>query len=82
MLDFDKEEFLQRLDIRLVAMAGMLSYHEMYTASVMCTQKQYRDVEKRIEQTRKDFIDYIFKTDKEIRENFERIKKELTEETE
>ena len=82
MIDLDKEEFLQRLDIRLVAISGMLAYHEKYTASVLCNQKQYRDVEKRIEQTSRDFIDYIFKTDKEIRENFERIKKELTEETE
>ena len=82
MIDLDKEEFLQRLDIRLVAISGMLAYHEKHTASALCNQKQYRYVEKRIEQTSRDFIDYIFKTDKEIREKFERIKKELTEETE
>ena len=81
MIDFDKEEFLQRLDIRLCAISGMLAYHEKYTVSVLCNNKQYREVERNIDKVRQDFLDYIFKTDREIRERFEQIKKE-SEDTE
>lgn len=79
MIDFEKEEFLQRLDVRLVAISGMLSYHEKHIASALCDYKQFRDVAKRIEEARQDFHNYIFETDKQIRENFERIKKEMLE---
>ena len=79
MLDFEKEEFLQRLDVRLIAISGMLAYHEKYTASVLCDNRQYREVERNIDKVRQDFHDYIFKTDKEIRDRFDRIKKEISE---
>ena len=79
MIDLDKEEFLQRLDVRLIAISAMLAYHEKHTASVLCNAKDFRNVSSHIDQTRQDFHDYIAKTDKEIRENFERIKKEMSE---
>lgn len=80
MIDLKKEEFLQRLDIRLIAISGMLAYHEKVMANTLCNHKQYRDVDRQIEQIRQDFHEYIYKTDKEIREKFERIAKELLEE--
>lgn len=80
MIDLEKEEFLQRLDVRLVTIASMLAYHEKYIASTLCDHKHYRDVEKRLDRICQDFHEYVFKTDKEIRENFERIKKEMLEE--
>lgn len=79
MIDFDKEEFLQRLDIRLITLSGMMSYLEKNIASALCDRKQFRDVEKRIDEARQHFHDYLFATDKEIREKFEQLKKQMSE---
>lgn len=78
MIDFEKEEFLQRLDIRLGAMAAMLAYHEKHIVSSLCINaSEYKQAEKHIDKTQQALTEYIAKTDREIRENFERIKKEI-----
>ncbi len=77
MIDLEKEEFLQRLDIRLGAISGMLAYHEKYIASSLCEPKQFRDVIRNIDKAQQDLIDYITKTDEKIREDFEQLKREV-----
>lgn len=74
MIDLEKEEFLQRLDIRLVAISGMLAYHENHIMSILCDRKGAREMRQHIEQVRNEFCEYILKTDKEIQANFERLK--------
>lgn len=79
MIDLEKEEFLQRLDIRLGAIAAMLAYHEKHIVSSLCSSNAsaFKQAEKHIDKSQQALTEYIAKTDREIRENFERIRKEL-----
>lgn len=77
MIDFEKEKFLQRLDIRLYAISGMLEYHEKHIANILCKDREYREAQRNIEKMRRDFLEYIAKTDREIRDKFERLIKEV-----
>lgn len=78
MIDFEKEEFLQRLDIRLSAMAAMLAYHEKHVAFTACNNaSEFKQAEKRINNAQQNVTEYIAKTDREIRERFERLIKEV-----
>ena len=77
MIDFEKEEFLRRLDLRLGAISGMLAFHEKHIAMSLCgDRKQLRDAEQYIDKAQQDLIEYIAKTDKEISEYFEKLKSE------
>lgn len=76
MIDLEKEEFLRRLDIRLGAISGLLAFHEKHIAMSLCDSRQLRDFERHIDNAQQDFIEYIAKTDKEIREYFEKLKAE------
>lgn len=81
-IDFEKEEFLQRLDIRLSAMSAMLAYHEKQVIGSLCSNlSEFKQAEKRIEKSQQFIAEYITKTDREIREKFERLKQE-SEDTE
>lgn len=77
MIDLEKEEFLQRLDVRLVAISSMLACHEKYISSALCDPQAYKKSNKIIDDTTERFREYIFDTDKKIQEQFEQIKKEL-----
>ena len=80
MVDIQKEEFLQRLDVRLVAMSGMLAYHEKYIASLLISDRDdCRKAHRIIEEMRNEIYDYIVKTDSEIQNAFDRVKKEIEE---
>lgn len=82
MVNLEKEEFLQRLDVRLAAMASMLSFHESYIAATTCSSpKQAREAQRSIDQMRADLLEFIGNTDKQIQVEFARIKKEITEDT-
>ena len=80
MIDFDKEEFLQRLDLRLATISSMLAYHEKFIANIHLKADKYREAEKYINKAQTDFLNYIVNTDKEISEQFMRIKAELAKE--
>lgn len=76
MIDFDKEEFLARLDIRICAILSALGSHEKY----LCTYLPKQDFNKtmsRIDKANQEILDYISKTDQKIQENFWNMKKEL-----
>mgnify|MGYP003306035166 CR=1 FL=1 len=77
MIDFDKEEFLQRLDVRLGAISAMLAYHEKFIADIRLKADKYREVEKYINKAQTVFLNYIVNTDKKISEQFLLIKAEF-----
>ena len=80
MNDFEKEEFLQRLNLRLATISSMLAYHEKFIANIHLKPDRYKEVEKYINKAQTDFLNYIINTDKEISEQFMRIKAELAKE--
>lgn len=77
MLDFDKEEFLKRLDIRLATLTSALSYHEKIVASTVLKRDQYLAFEHSIDRACADFMKYIEETDKYVRDEFAEIRKEM-----
>lgn len=79
MVNLEKEEFLQRLNVRLAAMSSMLEVHESYIASISCNPNQHQEVRKAIHKIHVDLFEYIDKTDKQIQEAFARVKKEMME---
>ena len=65
MIDFDKEEFLARLDIRICAIVSALGSHEKY----LCNDLPHKDFNKmmsHIDKSNQEIIDYISKTDQKI----------------
>lgn len=77
MLDLDKEEFLKRLDIRLVTLTNALSYHEKILASAVLNHDVYIKMEKNIDKACMDLMNYIVETDQQIHDKFAEIRKEM-----
>ncbi len=71
-------QFLNRLDIRIGAIMGLLEYHEKYIVAMSGAKREEVDRHiKQIERTHKQIIDQLSKSDKQICENFEKCMKEL-----
>lgn len=76
MIDFDREEFLARFDIRVATIISALANHEKYLCSNM-PHKDFEKAQKHIDKLSKQLTLYIAKTDQKIRENFWNLKKEF-----
>ncbi len=70
MIDLEKEEFLQRLDIRIAIISEMLAYHEKHLLADL-PQKAFRKAELNIDKMCLDFNNFIQKTDERIKNMFE-----------
>jgi hypothetical protein len=80
MIDFDKEEFLSRLDIRLQTMASMLSYHEKWLVSNYLPNEKAKVYHKDIDKALETFNTYLKDADKKIQGHFEELREKYKNE--
>jgi hemerythrin len=78
MIDFDKEEFLARLDLRIFTIANMLGYHESWIVSMFeglgSKHSQVKNMRESIDNAVKTFTNHIGNHDKEIKEYFDKLR--------
>lgn len=75
MIDFEKEEFLQRLDLRIHIIAGLIESHEKYlVATTVTNRSQSRGNQNEIGQAIKEFLKRFSEMDKQIQEHFDKMK--------
>jgi hypothetical protein len=74
MIDFDKEEFLSRLDIRLQTMASMLAYHEKWLIDTVLPSEKARVYNKDIDKAIKMYFDNLSDFDNKLKKHFEKLK--------
>ena len=74
MTDFDKEEFLIRIDIRLQTMASMLAYHEKWLINTVLPSEKARVYNKDIDKAIKMYFDNLSDYDNKIKKHFEELK--------
>jgi hypothetical protein len=79
MIDFDKEEFLARLDIRIATITSALAYHEKYLLRDL-PRKEFREAEVVIDKTNLRFNEMIKENDRIIREQLEKLKEKIAKE--
>ena len=79
MIDFDKEEFLARLDIRIATINSALAYHEKYLIADL-PRKEFNEAERAINNMNARFNEYVKEMDEKIRERFVKIKEEIVKE--
>ena len=78
MIDLEKEEFLQRFDLRVHVIASILEYHEKWLAATITSgRSDSREIMKNIEGAKKDAWECLCKLDEQVREHFEKLKNEL-----
>ncbi len=74
MIDFDKEEFLTRLDARLLTMASMLAYHEKFLIAYINPKEKSKTYEQVIDDAVKHFGKQLSNHDKEIKDYFDKLR--------
>lgn len=79
MSDFEKEEFLARLDIRIATITSALAYHEKYLLTDL-PRKEYIEAEKAINNMNTRFNEYVKEMDEKIREHFGKLKEKIAKE--
>lgn len=79
MIDFDKEEFLARLDIRIATITSALAYHEKYLIANL-PKKDFIEAQKAIDNMNARFNECVKEMDKKIRENFCKLKEKIAKE--
>ena len=80
MIDFDKEEFLARLDIRICAISAMICEHEKTLCCYNLPREELEKVAKDIDTSNKIAIQWIAKNDKKIQEHFAKLKSDIAKE--
>ena len=80
----DREELLQRLDLRICAMCALMESHEKYIVSLSASDERRDKLFRTIERENKRVLDSIAKVDNEVREHFNKLRQEynVSEETE
>ena len=81
MIDFEKEEFLARLDIRIATITSALAYHEKYLLMDL-PRKEFKEAEQAINNMNTRFNEYVKEMDEKIREYFRELKEENAKENE
>jgi hypothetical protein len=79
MIDFDKEEFLARLDIRIATITSALAYHEKYLIADL-PRKEFNEAEQAINNMNARFNEYVKEMDEKIREHFDKLKEKIAKE--
>lgn len=78
MIDFDKEEFLSRLDLRINTIANMLGYQEKWIVNMFeslgAKHSQVKYLQDNIDNAVKTFNSHINNHDKEIKEYFDKLR--------
>ena len=80
----DREEFLQRVDIRIRAMSALITSHEKYIISFSLGGEKKEKAMRQIEKANIEFLEQIAKIDNDTRERFDKVRQEynVSEETE
>jgi hypothetical protein len=76
MIDFDKAEFLAKLDVRFAAFSSLLEIHEKYIISLCKSKEAFIDATKAVNKHHKELYKFIEDTDKKINDFFEKAKSE------
>lgn len=79
MIDFDREEFLARLDIRIATITSALAYHEKYLLKDL-PRKEFKEVERAIDNMNTRCNEYVKEMDEKIREHFAKLKEKIAKE--
>ncbi len=79
MIDFDKEEFLARLDIRIVTITSALAYHEKCLLTDL-PRKEFKEAERAINNMNTRLNEYVKEMDEKIREYFGKLKDKIAKE--
>ena len=72
----DREEFLQRLDLRIRTMSQLMVAHEKYIISLSVSGEQREKHFREIEKANKEFLDAIAKIDNDEKEYFNKLRQE------
>lgn len=72
----DREELLQRLDLRIRTMSELMVAHEKYIVSLSVSGNEIEKVIRQIEKSHKDLFEAVVKIDNETKENFDKLRKE------
>ena len=80
----DREELLQRLDLRIRTMSELMAAHEKYIVSLLVSGNERDKAIRRLDKSQKDFIEAVAKIDNDTKEHFDKLRKEynVSEETE
>ena len=80
----DREELLQRLDLRIRTMSELMIAHEKYIISLLVSDNEREEVIREIEKSHKDFMEAVVKIDNDTKDHFDKLRQEynVSEETE
>ena len=80
----DREELLQRLDLRIRTMSELMVTHEKYIISLSLSGNERDKAIRRLDKSQKDFIEAVAKIDNDTKEHFDKLRQEynVSEETE
>lgn len=76
MIDFDKEEFLARLDIRIATITSALALHEKYLLMDL-PRKKFEEAARAIDNMNTRFNEYVKEMDEKICEHFGKLKEKI-----
>lgn len=74
MIDFDKEEFLARLDIKLMTLANILAHHEEYLIKLVVSKEKCLTYTKTIYKSVEYFENCLKEYDKKTQEYFDKLR--------
>lgn len=78
MIDFDKEEFWARLDLRISTISALLSTHEKYFC-VDLERRKFMDAQKKIDDANDELLKQMNEIDRKIQMTYEKLRKEFHE---
>jgi hypothetical protein len=72
----DREELLQRLDLRIRTMSELMLAHQKYIVSLSVSGDKRNNTIKQIETANKDFLEAVAEIDKDTVEHFDKLRLE------
>lgn len=82
MVELDKEEFLQRLDLRISTISCLLSTHEKYLCCDIPDRKKFIEVQKAIDNASKKLMESMHEIDERMKKHFADLREEISKENE
>ena len=76
MIDFDREEFLERLDFRISVISCLLSTHEKYLCRDL-PRKSFEEMIKSIDEAHKYLLRHLHDFDDKICDHFRYLREKL-----
>jgi N12 class adenine-specific DNA methylase len=79
MIDLDKEEFLQRLDIRIATISALICTHEKYLCRDV-PRKDYIEVQRSIDRLNQELVETMHDVDRKTKNAFAKLKEKIAKE--